>query len=574
MSIDTPASEPIADRSSAAEPVLVPVLSSRWALRPMHLAVVSAFCALIVLLNHLPLRNTDLWGHVVFGRAVLDTHQIPTQDPLQPLAEGMRVVDVHWLSQTIFAAVERYAGAEGLVGLFTLVVGLSYLVLGRTIFLLTRSPLLTTVLSGLVLAVGWSRVATIRPENFAVLLFSILLWLEMGRRVRRDESILADDVQGDRRMWIAVPVIACLWANLHGSFPIMIATLACFWLGRVMEVAWHERCLKAVLLDREARRQLYWLELALVATLVNPYGIDAWIEAVRFSSNPNLRDIMEWNPLIFVGPGGREFAIASVAMAFAWRHSRKPVAAADVLLLGLFGLAALLQIRMAGWFAFVWGVTLAPHLADVVAQYLPRRFATNSATVEPDEASDAPAPSAVNYRYTLGCIGVIWISFCFSTFSRPLLGGTPRSPEQLYGDTTPLRAAQWLAKSPVEGQVFNPQYWGDWLGRSVPQLRLFATTNVHLLPRAVWNDYQRIARAENGWSETLERYGVKTIVADRKEQPMLVRALKTSADWKPVYEDDQAMIYRKAAPAKTDAAKQAEVHNCGAPSEAAPAAKH
>ena len=69
-----------------------------------------------------------------------------------------------------------------------------------------------------------------------------------------------------------------------------------------------------MLYDREARRQLYWLELALAATLINPNGIDAWIEAVRFSSNPNLRDVMEWVPLVFVGPGGREFAIACVAL--------------------------------------------------------------------------------------------------------------------------------------------------------------------------------------------------------------------------------------------------------------------
>src|SRR5688572_30280602 len=101
MSIDAKSPTNVA---VSTEPVLIPVLSSRWALKPVHLAIVSTFCAIFVLLNQLPLRNTDLWGHVVFGNQVLDTHRIPVQDPLQPLAEGVRVVDVHWLSQTIFAA--------------------------------------------------------------------------------------------------------------------------------------------------------------------------------------------------------------------------------------------------------------------------------------------------------------------------------------------------------------------------------------------------------------------------------------------------------------------------------------
>ena len=182
---------------ASAEPTLEPVLSSRWALSGTHLAVVSAFCLLFIVLNHLPLRNTDLWGHVVFGEHILTEHRLPTHDPLQPLAEGMRVVTVHWLSQTVFAGVERLGGPEALVGLFTLVVGLSYVVLGRTFYLLTKSSVLATIMTGLVLAVGWNRVATIRPENFAVLLFAVLLWLMTGRRVRRDESVLADDVQGD-----------------------------------------------------------------------------------------------------------------------------------------------------------------------------------------------------------------------------------------------------------------------------------------------------------------------------------------------------------------------------------------
>jgi hypothetical protein len=385
-----------------------------------------------------------------------------------------------------------------------------------------------------------------------------LLWLLIGCRVRRDESMLTDDVRGDRVLWVAIPVIALLWANLHGSFPVMIATLGCFFLGRVVEVAWNERSLKAVLLDREVRRQLYWCELAFAATLVNPYGIDAWIAAVQFASNPNLRDILEWNPMILLGPGGREFAAACVVLAFAWRHSRRTVNPADVFMLLIFGLGAVLQIRMTGWFAFAWGIALAPHLADIVARCSWRRETMHAAEAATDDDSVDLEPRPVNYRYTLGCIGLLWITFAFTTFSRPLLGGAPRTPEALYGESTPLRVSQWLAAQHLEGQAFNPSHWGDWLGRTVPELKLFATTNVHLLPKQVWNDYQRIARGDGGWDVVAGRYAIRTMIVDRANQPVLARVLRSSPDWSMVYDDDQASVFRHKKPSGASAASAAK----------------
>ncbi len=547
------------DRSASSEPTLTPVLSSRWAFTWQHLATTFAFAALFVFLNHLPLRPTDLWSHVVYGDRIVAERAIPTVDPLLPLAEGMRVVDLSWLAQVVFSQTFRFGGAEALVGLFTVVVWLSYVVLGRTCFLATKNLAVSTLLTGLALNVGWNRLTTIRPENFALLLFAVLLWLLTAHRLKRDDSILVDDRRGEWKLWLGIPLIFVLWANLHGSFFCGLAVLACFFGGRVLEVAWHERSLRAVTADRETRRRLYWLELAAAATLVNPYGIDAWIEALQFSSNPIVRDVVEWQPLVMIGVGGREFMLACVALMFVLRHSRKPVAPTDVLLLGVFGLMAAMQVRMTGWFAFVWAVTIAPHLADVVS----RAFAagdvdgvaaagasSDGETPTDDDANDLLMPAdGRSYRYTLACAGVLWIAFAFTTFARPLLGGEPRSAESLYGPQTPLQLTAWLRKNPPVGQVYNPQYWGDWLGWAGPQsLRLFANTHVHLMPRGAWADYRRISDSDNGWEVALERHRVKTAIVDKVGQSALARAIRLSSDWVPAYEDDQALVMRRRAP--------------------------
>ncbi|MCE9607108.1 MAG: hypothetical protein K8U03_19665 [Planctomycetia bacterium] len=553
--VDTQTKAPT--KAPFVEPVLIPVLDARWALTLRHVAITAAFCGLFVFLNHMPLRGTDLWGHLVWGQEIIAERAVPTRDGMQPLSDGMRVVDMSWLSQVIYASVLNLGGPEALVGLFTAVVFATYLLIARICFLLTRNAGLSTALTAAALGVGWNRISTIRPENFAIFLFVTLLWLLVERRMRRDDSIRADDTRGDWKVWLGIPVLFALWANLHGSFAIGVALLGCDWLGRLIEVAWHERSLRATFADREGRRLLYWTELAAIAVLVNPYTIDAWIEALRFSSNANLRDVLEWNPLQLLGVGGIEFALSCVAAVCVLRHSRRSLSPADVLMLGLFGLAALLQVRMTGWFAVVWVVTLAPHFADVLARIVTRREAAaentaaenTGATVahaEHDLDEVAPLPAGRSYRYTLACAGLIWIAFAFSTFSRPLLGGTPRTPQALFGEQMPLNLTTWLVKNPPQGQVFNPQYWGDWIGWAGPKpIALFADTNMHLTPPTVWRDYRRIFESQNGWENALDRYDVKTLIVDRVAQPGAVRALRTSADWILTYEDPQAMVYRR-----------------------------
>lgn len=540
MSIDTTLDRPVEQN----EPVLTPVLSSRWAFTWQHLATAALFGALFVFLNHLPLRPTDLWSHVAYGDRIVADRALPTTDPLLPLAEGMPVVDLSWLSQVAFSQIFQHAGSVGLIGLFTAVVWLTYVLLARACYLQTRNIAVSTLITALALNVGWNRLTTIRPENFAMLLFVALLWLLVGYRASRADSILADDRRGEWKLWLGIPVIFMLWANLHGSFFCGLLTLGCYFVGRALEVAWHQRSLKAVLCDRETRRRLYWLELAAVATLVNPYGIDAWIEAYQFSANPIVRDVVEWQPLVLIGVGGREFAIACLVLAVVLRHSRKPIAAGDVLLLVAFGVLSAMQVRMTGWFAMAWGVVIAPHLADVMT----RMFAKPEAV---ESISDDPlVPGAGrSYRYTLACLGVVWISFAFTTFAEPLLGGAPRSAESLFGPQTPLRLTAWLHKNPPTGQIYNPQYWGDWLGFAGPKpISLFANTHVHMMPRSAWSDYRRISDSDNGWDAALDRYRVKTAIVDKVGQSALARAMRLSPDWGIVYEDDQALVFRRRLP--------------------------
>lgn len=547
------------DTATTDGPVLTPVLSYRWAFKLSHLAVIVLFGVLLLFLNYLPVRGTDIWCHVSFGQWIKANQAIPTEDPFQPLARGMEYVDYAWLAQLIFAEVDRLDGGRGLSNLFAAVVWLTYFLFAVVYSQQSRSLLLMTTGTLLALLVGWSRLTTIRPEIFSLLCLAILLWLVTRRETwtqptTATTSAELSNVTPGLLLWIATPVLFALWANLHGTFVGGVLVLFCYALGRGLDVLLQTRRLSAVMADRPFQHWLLLAELALAATLLNPSTIDLWVEVVRFSGNPVLKDVSEWSPMVMAGVGGREFVAGVVLLMFVLRLSRRPLQSRETLLLLSFGVLAMMQIRMLGWFAPVLAFVAVPHLADMLWRAWPAKIdeAELAATLPPGEM-----PPGRSFRYSLVAIALAWMFFAMSGVGGIVLGHTQRSDKSLYGDV-PLGLIAYMKQNPVSGQVYNPQWWGDWLvAKGSPQLQPFVTTNMHVVPRQVWNDYHRISGAEGGFDGTLDRYRIVKVIVDKEKQAMLAGAMPRQLGWVLEYEDDQAAMYRRVA-RTTETAKRPE----------------
>jgi len=521
------------------QPLFTPVLSARYALQRKHVVLVAALAGFFLYLNYIPLWHTDLWSHVAYGEWIIEHGELPTSEPFMPLARGMRVIDSAWLSQVVLATIQSWGGDEWLSNTFALVVLATYLIFARVFYLQTQRVAL--VLAGLFLvgAVGWSRLSTIRPEMFGALCFAILCWLLVRSRVgNTDEQTTEPTRSFDAPLWLGIPALFVLWANLHGSFVCGLVLLGCYFLGQVIQSGAATRSLRAVVMDRNVRRLLVLTELAIVATLVNPYGLDLLIYATGFLTNSNLRDVLEWTPLVLTGIGGWEFALSWVVLLVVWRHSRRPIHPREVILLAIFGLAAVWQIRMLAWYAPVFALVVVPHLGEMADRRWPR-----AAKVAAPEL-----PTAFNqWTYTFCCLLIVWIAFVLSALNP--LSETNRTPEQLYGRYTPRGASAYLRENPPEGQIWNPQWWGDWLSwDGPPELKPFVTTQLHMVPSEVWKNYIQVYNAQPGWPELLDRYRVTTVVLDKERQPLLTPVMRQSEDWIIRYEDEQAVILDRKTP--------------------------
>ena len=543
--------EPVETQHRHDEPgLLTPKLDARYALRTRHVALVALFTLLVLVLSHVPLRHTDLWGHVAYGHWILQHGQLPSEDPFMPLAEGMTVVDTQWLSQVIFAWVETAGGAEGLSTLFALAVLAGYLLLARVFYLQTRSVSWTIAGTLLVLILGWSRLTTIRPEMFAVVCFAALMWLltcaqKSNHQPGEGQFAQASFAPSGVVTWLAVPLVMMLWANLHGSFVCGLVLLGCLLLGRVLEVVIDQRSFRAALGDAQARRWLLLVELAAVATLVNPYGLSLLTYVAGFPLNGALKQISEWAPMVILGTGGREFAFAWVLIAIALRHSRRRVHPTEILLIAAFSIAAVMQHRMMAWFAPAAAWVLLPHLTSACSRWRGAATTARNCFSEPKRSTPLRL-----WGPTLVAGLVVWVGFSLSGFRGVIPSAQPRPAERLFSTETPRGLTDWLRSQPAAGQVWNPQWWGDWLAWDGPsELSVFMTSHVHLVPPHVWSDYLRVQYAERGWESTLGRYNVKTVVVDKRQQRSLASALRAADGWHRVFEDHQAVVYTKRAAA-------------------------
>src|SRR5262249_15040517 len=148
----------------------------------------------------------------------------------------------------------------------------------------------------------------LRPQMFTFALLGALLAL-----------LTRDNYQRRAPLWLAVPMMA-LWANLHGGWIVGIATLAMYTAG----VTFHD------LAAGEGLRRAYRLGaigfVALLATLLNPYGVGLW-RAVAWALLAPYKRLanVEWQPMLF-------------AMARQWHHAHSGIfvyAAVCVLIVGL-----------------------------------------------------------------------------------------------------------------------------------------------------------------------------------------------------------------------------------------------
>jgi hypothetical protein len=97
----------------------------------------------------------------------------------------------------------------------------------------------------------------------------------------------------------------------------------------------------------------------------------------------------------------------------------------------------------------------------------------------------------------------------------------------------------------MTGKVLADDEWGDYLiYRLYPDFRAFVDGRSDFYGDDFERTYLDLFALKGEWEETLSKYRIDTILL-RKAAP-LAAALKVTGRWRPVYQDDVAVVFSRA----------------------------
>jgi hypothetical protein len=253
----------------------------RWLLPDLALLVAVVTLVYALLLYQAPtqlFRDSDSGWHIRNGERMLAGEGLPRVDPWSFSKPGGPWFAWEWGADVVMARAHQAYGLRGVTLLYlALIVACSWLwvrlnwLYGGSFGLaaLFAAPLLTTV------QLHWLA----RPHVFSWLFLLLAMAL----------------VERARYVWL-VP-LAVVWANVHGSFPMLPALLVCYAL--------------------KDRRCLLWAGVTAAATLINPYGWHVHWHIWHYLQDRELLDrVAEFQSFNFHAEGaGQIIAVLLLVMA-------------------------------------------------------------------------------------------------------------------------------------------------------------------------------------------------------------------------------------------------------------------
>jgi hypothetical protein len=319
--------------------------------RPPTSAIVRICAAVIVAALIIPaVPDVDLWGHTLFGGDIVRAGAIPAVDHYS-FTSDRAWINHEWLSEVFMHLAYALMGGAGLGSLRLVLLALVIWIIWREVARAGATGEAALLILTILALVTYPRTQHMRPQLFSLVMFAALLWqLNAYERTRSALRL------------VSIPLLMLLWANLHGGFIVGFLPIG-LWMAAL---AFEFRVRSSNVLVAAAI-----LCGSVLATLLNPYGVDLW----RFLfQTVGLRrdDITEWWPMYRAGTGVLTMWLVTIGMAIAgMRLQKRQIRWHHAALVGGFALASFRVNRLDAFFAIATAMCFGQPIAAFLAQ--PRR---------------------------------------------------------------------------------------------------------------------------------------------------------------------------------------------------------
>jgi len=454
----------------------------------------------------------DFWHHLARGQAIVEQRRIVNEDWFTFTVTGQPLQDVNWLTQVGYHLLYQIGGLDLVQISNALLVAAALAVVVGHAWQKSQSATVACGV-GVFAFLGCWQVLTIRPQSLSLMLFAVE-YLALGLAQRK-------------RNWLYVPpLLAALWVNVHGAFPLAWVLVGIYLAAALLD-GWNTYGLRGIWTS-EARALAYCLAATAAATLVNPYGWNVYHYVGATSSLVVQRRIDEW-----VRPSlhlliGKMWLVSMIAALVIFHRSPRRLTNREALLLLAFLPIAAGSVRMVIWWFFI----LAPILAGSIAELLSARI----------RAADDDAPSWAN----TACAAMLAVAamFCLPGLSayNPLVTQKERTEWQL------AAALRDLPQSTKTERIFSRLEWGEYLGCSLAgKSRVFIDGRIEIIPDHLWAEYSAITTGQDNWHEILNRYAVDCLVldADYHARTGLLPQVELSTEWQRAGQCGPVIVYTR-----------------------------
>ena len=491
--------------------------------------------------------QSDTCWLVKIGTLILHTHNIPTADPLSftiPLLSQhgfeQPFVIYQWLSEVIFACTFRAFQLNGLLVLCSAVTTLASIALLFRLCLRASGSLLSSFFVSALAAASVALRLMVRPELFTILF--IVIWLSLLSALRNQDSEHQTDVTAtaiDLRTIILLSITMLAWCNTHTGFVIGLALLLIYTLSSLVK-----DLVNKTKITGRTRTALIALTASCLMTLLNPAGTGLWGYLPRlFFPRMNL-DISETQAM-----GVREilmpiyypyfllivFSFYAVVRVF---RSRKPDSSN---ILGLL----FRQGRLSSIASIV--VAIAISLGC-------KRLVSPMAIILAYEASSLLGGLANQLElppFFKSLKSVVALEIPVLLFS---ITGVMSTSDRLVPLTMPQASIRFIPSFPAieyiqdhwqGGNIFNDAQIGSMLTiYGPPGLKVFIDTRLDAYGERILQDYCDLIDGRTRSKALLDFYLIDWVIITPHDRLAVI--LQKSPEWKTAFEDENAVIFRRA----------------------------
>jgi hypothetical protein len=209
--------------------------------------------------------------------------------------------------------------------------------------------------------------------------------------------------------------------------------------------------------------------------------------------------------------------------------SRRRLALTDFLLYAVFVYLSFNAARNIALFALAAAPLLARHAASLFEEQSSRFKLTFSS-----ERSTSGVIRWLNWG--------ILILLGLAVTAKAGLACSPEINRVEIGKSMPVEAVNFIEAIRPPGKLFNSYNWGGYLLYELPEYPVFIDGRTDLYDDQLVNEWLQIVRAEHGWREELDQWGVGLVLVEPGAP--LVGKLRQNG-WELVYEDQIALVFQR-----------------------------